>query len=81
MVRTKFTCTAKKETQQGFDITLEPVTSGSKENEGFYKYTPSGEIVFSTINHNAALKFKVGNEYYVDFIACADDSLTAPANP
>lgn len=48
-------------------ITLNPVTSGSKENEEFYKYTPGGQIVLDTINEEAIKGFEIGMEYYVDF--------------
>jgi hypothetical protein len=48
---------------------LEPVTSGSPENESFYKYTPGGKISLSTINADAAKQFVPGQYYYVDFTA------------
>lgn len=48
-------------------IRLRPVVSGSKENEAFYRWTPGGEIVLSTVNGNAVKHFEVGKEYYVDF--------------
>jgi hypothetical protein len=48
-------------------ITLYPVCSGSKENETFFKWTPSGEIRIGTINSNAAKQFELNKEYYVDF--------------
>lgn len=50
----------------GHNITLEPVTCGSEENESFWKWTPSGRLDFGTINDQAAAMFKVGKEYYVD---------------
>lgn len=52
---------------EGKTITLHPVTSGSKENEDFYKLTPGGSISLSTINEEAAKQFEVGKSYYVDF--------------
>jgi hypothetical protein len=48
-------------------VKLEPVTSGSAENESFYKWTPGGSISLSTVNVAAAQQFVVGQEYYVDF--------------
>lgn len=48
-------------------INLYPVTSGSPENEKFYRYTPSGSIELSTVNAEAAKNFELGKEYYVDF--------------
>lgn len=70
-VRAKFKCMNKYENphSEGQIIILEPVISGSPENESFYKYTPWGEIKLGTINEKAAEQFEVGKEYYVDFIA------------
>lgn len=53
----------------GKSITLSPVTTGSKENEEFYRWTPGGNILLSTVNETAAAQFEVGKEFYVDFIA------------
>ena len=50
----------------GGRVVLEPVVSGSPENEQFYKYTPSGSLVISTINQSALSQFEVGKEFYVD---------------
>jgi hypothetical protein len=49
------------------EVTLEPVVSGSKENEQFWKYTPAGRIHLHIDNENALEKFEEGKEYYVDF--------------
>ncbi len=65
MIRAKFQCTEKTETASGFKVTLLPVTTGSKENETFYKWTPSGQIVLSTIP--LVNPFVVSKNYYVDF--------------
>lgn len=40
------------------------VTGGSKENEEFWKHTPSGSIDFQTITSDV---FEVGKDYFVDF--------------
>lgn len=71
MVRAKFKCQDIKPMTDDGDvtITLQPVTGGSPENESFYKYTPGGQIVLSTVNETAADYFEVGQEYYVDFSA------------
>ena len=66
-VRAKFRCYHKEETEQGHVVKLRPVTSGSEENENFYKYTPGGDLSLSTINSGAAERFNVGKEYYLDF--------------
>jgi hypothetical protein len=51
----------------GKTITLNPVTSGSVENEQFYKMTPGGAIQLSTVNEDAAAQFEPGRTFYVDF--------------
>lgn len=52
---------------EGGTVTLRPVYSGSPENDQFYKLTPSGQIVLSTINVAAFEQFTEGQEFYVDF--------------
>jgi hypothetical protein len=64
MVRAKFKCSGKTDDGQ---VELQPVTSGSAENEQFYKWTPGGQIRLSTVNEAALAEFEVGKEYYVDF--------------
>lgn len=73
-VRAKFKVTKLSQTehwdkQKGHihEVTLTPVTSGSKENEAFYTATPCGQIQLGTINDEAAQQFKLGGEMYVDF--------------
>lgn len=71
-VRAKFKCTYKAAADtegNTSDIRLEVVTSGSAENEEFFKYTPSGKLEFGTINKAAADMFEEGKEYYLDFTA------------
>lgn len=67
MVKAKFKVVEKTITEQGEKIKLQPVTSGSPENERFYKWTPYGEIVLGTVNPDAASQFEVGKDYYVTF--------------
>jgi hypothetical protein len=62
-VRAKFTCTGN----QGGQIALVPVYSGSEENEQFYAATPGGSISLSVVNEKAIPHFVPGKEYYVDF--------------
>jgi hypothetical protein len=49
------------------NVNLSPVTTGSKENESFSMYTPSGKIEMHITNPNCIGFFKVGKEYYVEF--------------
>lgn len=67
MVRAKFKCTEKKIKEVGEEVVLQPVTSGSNENESFYKHTPYGAIALGILNADASKEFEVGKEYYVDF--------------
>jgi hypothetical protein len=48
-------------------VQLQPVTSGSPENDKFYEATPSGEIRLGLLNKNALAQFALGSEVYVDF--------------
>lgn len=66
-VRAKFRCNEKNQSESGYSLVFWPVTSGSAENDAFYKYTPAGKLEMSTINQDAAAGFEVGKEYYLDF--------------
>lgn len=62
-VRAKFKCIEN----DGENVSLEVVTSGSGENDSFFKWTPYGQLKMGTVNENAAKQFEVGKEYYLDF--------------
>lgn len=67
-VKAKMVCNLKEEAHEGtFNIGLIAVTSGSEENEQFFKYTPAGSVTFQTINKSAADAFDLSKEYYVVF--------------
>lgn len=73
MVRAKFQVSSVK-LSLGYDgtvgtaeVELHPVTSGSEENKGFWKYTPNGAIRMSITNPDAYNQFRIGQEFYVDF--------------
>lgn len=51
----------------GGTVSLHPVYSGSPENDAFYRLTPGGAIMLSTVSSVALSAFKVGAEFYVDF--------------
>jgi hypothetical protein len=70
MTRAKFKCVDVKEGPDGSQVKLEPVVSGSQENESFFKWTPWGSIEIGTVNPN--VKFEVGQEYYVDFTKASE---------
>ena len=65
--RAKFKLTKRNEDTAGFSLTFEPVTTGSAENDRFFKFTPWGKVEMGTVNADAAKAFVVGGEYYLDF--------------
>lgn len=78
MIRTKFVCESVTHRANGSTLTLMPVTHGSKENEKFFKYTPSGILEIGTINSEAIKQFVPGKEYYIDIQPA--DAETPPTN-
>jgi hypothetical protein len=71
-VRLKFKCTKKTEVHCAnpadnyFELEFNPVTGGSDENKTFWKWTPTGQIKFNTLNMDAAKEFTAGYDYYFD---------------
>jgi len=65
-VRCKFACTFKQEFENYTNVSLSAVYQGSPENAEFFKFTPSGQLTFSTVNNAAASQFELGKEYYID---------------
>jgi hypothetical protein len=58
----------KNQSESGFNLVFWPVTSGSPENDAFYKYTPAGKLELSAINAEAAAAgFEVSKAYDLDF--------------
>ena len=53
--------------KDGYTLIFEPVTSGSAENDSFYKWTPWGKLEMGTVNAEAAKQFEPGKTYYLDF--------------
>lgn len=66
-IRAKFRVKQVNCFEHGNEVSLEPVTSGSDENENFFHYTPYGEIKMGILDPQTALTFKPGAEMYVDF--------------
>lgn len=66
-VRAKFRVQSITAIEEGYTVHMEPVTTGSPENEEFFKYTPYGSIKMGTINSEAVKQFHPGQEVYVDF--------------
>ncbi len=48
-------------------IKLQPVHTGSEENQRFYEATPGGAIELACARPEAAAMFELGGEYFVDF--------------
>lgn len=78
-VRAKFKVTSTTQrkhwdSQKGHihEIQLEPVVSGSPENDAFYAATPHGSISLQTLNHAAGSQFELGGEYYIDFTSARE---------
>jgi hypothetical protein len=46
-----------------YSAEFSPVCGGSKENEQFYKWTPSGKLEVGVYKEDA---FEPGKEYYID---------------
>lgn len=68
-VRAKFKVSSITEQSGNFKtIKLQPVSSGSPENEQFFRYTPHGEISLGTLNEEASKQFSVDQVFYIDFI-------------
>lgn len=66
-MRCKVRCESITESTNGHSVQFFPVSGGSKENEQFFKYTPSGDIRLSIVNPAVVEQLKVGAQYYVDF--------------
>lgn len=49
-VGAKFKCRHVEQIGDTARIILDPVISGSEENEGFYEYTPGGQIDLQVVN-------------------------------
>lgn len=61
----KFKCESVTHNVNGGQVKLTPVTSGSEENETFFKWTPFGEFTMGTINQGSMGLFVPGKEYYI----------------
>lgn len=77
VIRAKMVCGSVEKTgydeNEQYSIRLTPVTSGSEENEKFYKYTPGGTVIMEVVSPEVAQNFKVGAEYYLDFTEVKND--------
>ena len=76
-VRAKFTVIEKSQVKNGatvenaqdidgYKISMTAVTTGSPENDNFFKYTPGGNLTLVTVSAAAADQLTVGKQYYLD---------------
>lgn len=65
-VRCKFKVENVEPNGDEFNITMRAVTSGSPENEEFFRWTPAGQLTFYTVNKAAAAQLELGKDYYLD---------------
>ncbi len=70
-VRAKFKVDSIEPEYEGLvTIRLSPVVKmddPENENNQYWKYTPSGQIILGVVNPAASDQFEIGKEYYVDF--------------
>lgn len=48
------------------NLMFQAVTSGSPENDAFFKWTPTGKLEMS-VKPEVAERFEIGKSYYLDF--------------
>jgi hypothetical protein len=67
-VRLKFECESNDRVEGGAgrEVVLRAVTGGSEENKRFWRYTPAGELRFTTEVERSLGLFEPGVEYVVD---------------
>ncbi len=68
-IRAKMYVTKKEQDPNSsgqFILGFQPVTSGSQENESFFKFTPAGSLSLQTVNEAVASQLEVGQEAYID---------------
>lgn len=71
-MRCKMCCGSKVNLGEGgHTLGFYAVYAGSKENDQYFKATPSAQFYVNTVNDEAASKFEVGKNYYVDLSAAA----------
>lgn len=54
-------------------VVMSAVVNGSKENEEFFRYTPSGDLTLQVVNPSAIESLRVGKQYYIDITEEQDE--------
>ena len=76
-VRAKFYVSEVKQSKNNYGgtdgellttIKLMPVTGNNEENKQFFRWTPSGSIDLGTVSPDVVKQFRIGDEFYIDFI-------------
>lgn len=68
-IKAKFKCTeVRTPTETSEQVKFGVVTTGSKENETFSKFTPSGSLDLTITNEELLGHFKVDKEYFVNIV-------------
>ncbi len=65
-MRCKFVCQWKQTNESGTTAQFGAVTSGSPENQQFFKWTPGGTLNLYVVGDAAAEQIEMGREYYLD---------------
>jgi hypothetical protein len=67
-MRAKFTVFSETHYSYGsVNYKLNPVTTGSPENEEFFRTTPAGTIEVNIKEGTTPARLKLGADYYIDF--------------
>lgn len=64
--KAKFTVWSRTETQWGTDVTLQPVTGGSAENDSYFQATPQGQLTLGGLKPEVAASLTPGKTFYVE---------------
>ena len=67
MIRAKFKCEEVNKKIYSTEFVLNPVTTGSPENEDFFRTTPGGKISLLIRTQETPARFELGKFYFVDF--------------
>lgn len=75
-IRTKFRVNSVTHNVDGTQVGLHVVTSGSPENDQYFKATPFGTINLGLLSHETGKAFVPGKDFYVDFTPVVEDEQT-----
>lgn len=74
-IRCKFKVQTITLVEGGEQLVAVPVSSGSNENDEFFKYSPAGSLELETVNqHLLTERLQAGQEFYLDLIPIQADA-------